>query len=69
VGELAELMGHSDLSQVMKYALSDEARQSRGQNFETLGGSIPKLQVPGPYAPPAQNDPGANRFCTSAAIL
>jgi hypothetical protein len=28
--ELAELMGHSDLSQVMKYALSDEARARAG---------------------------------------
>ena len=30
VRELAELMGHSDLSQVMKYALSDEARARAG---------------------------------------
>ncbi len=28
--ELAELMGHSDLSQVMKYALSDEQRARAG---------------------------------------
>jgi integrase len=28
--ELAELMGHSDLSQVMKYALSDEERARAG---------------------------------------
>ncbi len=28
--ELAELMGHSDLSQVMKYALSDEKRARAG---------------------------------------
>ncbi len=28
--ELAELMGHSDLSQVMKYALSDERRARAG---------------------------------------
>jgi site-specific recombinase XerD len=30
VRELAELMGHSDLSQVMKYALSDEKRARAG---------------------------------------
>jgi integrase/recombinase XerD len=30
VRELAELMGHSDLSQVMKYALSDEERARAG---------------------------------------
>jgi len=30
VRELAELMGHSDLSQVMKYALSDEQRARAG---------------------------------------
>jgi integrase/recombinase XerD len=30
VRELAELMGHSDLSQVMKYALSDEKRAHAG---------------------------------------
>jgi len=30
VRELAELMGHSDLSQVMKYALSDEQRAREG---------------------------------------
>jgi len=30
VRELAELMGHSDLSQVMKYALSDEMRARAG---------------------------------------
>jgi site-specific recombinase XerD len=30
VRELAELMGHSDLSQVMKYALSDEQRARSG---------------------------------------
>ncbi len=30
VRELAELMGHSDLSQVMKYALSDERRARAG---------------------------------------
>jgi integrase/recombinase XerD len=30
VRELAELMGHSDLSQVMKYALSDEHRARAG---------------------------------------
>ncbi len=30
VRELAELMGHSDLSQVMKYALSDEPRARAG---------------------------------------
>ena len=30
VRELAELMGHSDLSQVMKYALSDEVRARAG---------------------------------------
>lgn len=30
VRELAELMGHSDLSQVMKYALSDERRAREG---------------------------------------
>jgi len=30
VRELAELMGHSDLSQVMKYALSDEKRTRTG---------------------------------------
>jgi integrase/recombinase XerD len=30
VRELAELMGHSDLSQVMKYALSDEERARSG---------------------------------------
>jgi integrase/recombinase XerD len=30
VRELAELMGHSDLSQVMKYALSDEQRARTG---------------------------------------
>jgi integrase/recombinase XerD len=30
VRELAELMGHSDLSQVMKYALSDEKRAREG---------------------------------------
>lgn len=30
VRELAELMGHSDLSQVMKYALSDEKRARVG---------------------------------------
>jgi integrase/recombinase XerD len=30
VRELAELMGHSDLSQVMKYALSDEERARTG---------------------------------------
>jgi integrase len=30
VTELAELMGHSDLSQVMKYALSDEKRARAG---------------------------------------
>jgi integrase len=30
VRELAELMGHSDLSQVMKYALSDEQRARDG---------------------------------------
>ena len=28
--ELAELMGHSDLGQVMKYALSDEQRARAG---------------------------------------
>ena len=28
--ELAELMGHSDLSQVMKYALSDSERARAG---------------------------------------
>ena len=32
VRELAELMGHSDLSQVMKYALSDEKRARAGVN-------------------------------------
>jgi integrase len=30
VRELAELMGHADLSQVMKYALSDEERARAG---------------------------------------
>lgn len=30
VRELAELMGHSDLAQVMKYALSDEQRARAG---------------------------------------
>ncbi len=30
VRELAELIGHSDLSQVMKYALSDEERARAG---------------------------------------
>lgn len=30
VRELAELMGHSDLSQVMRYALSDEERTRAG---------------------------------------
>ena len=30
VRKLAELMGHSDLSQVMKYALSDEERARAG---------------------------------------
>jgi integrase/recombinase XerD len=30
IRELAELMGHSDLSQVMKYALSDEERARTG---------------------------------------
>ena len=30
VRELAELMGHSDLSQVMKYALSDGERARAG---------------------------------------
>ncbi len=30
VRELAELMGHSDLSQVMKYALSDKKRARAG---------------------------------------
>ncbi len=32
VRELAEVMGHSDLSQVMKYALSDEKRARAGVN-------------------------------------
>ncbi len=36
VRELAELMGHSDLSQVTKYALSDEERAWAG---------VAKLQV------------------------
>jgi hypothetical protein len=30
VRELAELMGHSELYQVMKYALSDEERAKAG---------------------------------------
>jgi integrase len=46
VRELAQLMGHSDLSQVMKYALSDEQRARREwPNFESKGRLAPTGRV------------------------